>query len=351
MAELHGIDISHWQGSFDVAKSGKDFAIMKATESTNYVDPKCNHFTSAAQGAGMKVGWYHFARGTGSSSTMRREAEYFVDNVEGYVGDGILALDWEVGSLGNVSAALAFLDRVRELTGVRPVLYTSGSVVTSHDWSPVADADYGLWVARWASSPGPTGAWKTLALWQYTDALSIQAQRIDGDLFYGSRSTWDAYAKGKSTPAPDSGDSAGTPDHVGVDDVDVDGVWGAGTIRQRQQLLTNAGLYSGAIDGAIDHQNPYWQSRNPGLGSGWKWDDGYKGHDGSATVRADQKRLAKLRGADGKPLYRGDVDGLAGEDYFRALQREHQTPVDGVVSRPSKMVKAMQSAGNAGKLS
>jgi GH25 family lysozyme M1 (1,4-beta-N-acetylmuramidase) len=349
---LAGIDVSHWQGSgFSPGRTGKAFAIMKATESTNYVDPLCNQYTSDARGADMKVGWYHFARATGSASGMRAEADWFVKNVKGYLGKGILALDWEVGSLGNVSAAKAFLDRVHDQTGIRPVLYTSGSVVTSYNWGPVADADYGLWVARWADSPGSTGAWDNLALWQYTDALSLQGQRVDGDKFYGSRSTWDAYATAGKAPSPDPDDGDDDGGHVKVPTVEVDGVWGSGTTKQRQALLTNAGWYDGPLDGVVSYQNPYWKDRNPGLGSGWDWDSGYKSKDGSKTIRGDQRRLAKIKGKDGQPLYRGAVDGLAGEDYFRAIQREQQTTVDGVVSRPSKAVKAMQTDGNKGRLS
>jgi hypothetical protein len=131
----------------------------------------------------------------------------------------------------------------------------------------------------------------------------------------------------------------------GVPSTGVDGVWGTGTTRQRQSLLADKGLYSGKIDGTLDHQNPAWRDENPGLTEGWGWDSGYKGKGGSSTIRADQQRLAKAG------HYSGDVDGLAGPEYFKAIQREQQTPVDGVVDHPSTMVKAMQTDGNKGKLS
>lgn len=134
-------------------------------------------------------------------------------------------------------------------------------------------------------------------------------------------------------------------DNSGAAGVSVDGVWGSGTTRQRQQLLADLGLYSGKIDGTLDHQNPAWADDNPGLTSGWGWDKSYKGKGGSSTIKADQGRLAKAG------LYTGEKDGLAGPEYFKAIQREQQTPVDGQVSHPSKMVKAMQSDGNKGKLS
>ena len=346
MTTLHGIDISHWQTGLDIAKTDAQFVIIKATEGTNYVDPACNSFYSKAKSLGLPRGVYHFYRGGGSA-----EADWFVKNVAGYVGDAILALDFEDHTT-DVKGAKAFLDRVKSKTGVRPVIYMSASVLHSNNWSSVASADYGLWLARWGSdSAGDISPWKSLALWQYTDAHKSGGMTLDGDRFYGDKSTWAAYAGDASVPDhnTDDGDDHHT-DHK-VPSVDVDGVWGAGTTKQRQVLLTNSGHYTGDIDGVVSHQNPYWKGRNPGLGSGWDWESDYTAHDGSKTIRADQQRLAKIKGKDGQPLYRGAVDGLAGEDYFRALQREQQTTVDGVVSRPSAMVKAMQTDGNKGHLS
>jgi hypothetical protein len=146
---------------------------------------------------------------------------------------------------------------------------------------------------------------------------------------------------------PDDSSSSGSS---GSDSVKVDGIWGSGTTRQRQTILKNMGLYSGAVDGELDHQNPYWREENPGLTSGWNWEKSYKGKGGSSTIKADQKRLSKIKGSDGKPLYSGTIDGLAGEGYFTALQKEQHTTVDGVVSKPSQLVKAMQTDGNAGDI-
>lgn len=159
---------------------------------------------------------------------------------------------------------------------------------------------------------------------------------------------WSEDLNGVLIPTDDSADnSSGSGGSGGgsTTDVDVDGIWGSGTTKQRQTLLKNKGLYSGKVDGTLDHQNPYWREENPGLTSGWGWDSNYKGKGGSSTIRADQQRLAKAG------HYQGAVDGLAGPEYFKAIQREQGTPVDGEVDHPSKMVKAMQTDGNKGKIS
>ena len=61
----------------------------------------------------------------------------------------IPALDWEAENQWDVAWAKRWLDEVTKLTGVRPVIYMSESVVNSYDWSSVVDANYGLWVAKY----------------------------------------------------------------------------------------------------------------------------------------------------------------------------------------------------------
>lgn len=335
---MKGIDISHWQDGLDLSKvSGIEFVIIKATDGTSMVDPKCDHFYQQAKKLGLHRGVYHFYEGGDGT----KEADFFLHNIGGYVGDAILALDFETHTT-DVADAKKFLDRVYAKTGVKPVIYMSASVKNANNWSSVAKADYGLWLARWGSEAGSPSPWKNMALWQYTDNLNKAGFRLDGDEFYGDGDTWNAYAGKhdddvKPEPHPE-------PDTKPVPDVEVDGVWGSATIKQRQTILFNMGLYDGAIDGTFDHQNPYWKDKNPGLGSGWGWDSNYKGKGGSSTIKADQKRLAK------RGLYDGEIDGLAGEQYFRALQKDQQTTVDGVISRPSKVVKAIQTDGNKGKI-
>lgn len=349
MSTMSGIDISHWQSGLSLAKAKPGFAIMKATDGTSYVDPTCDGFVSDAKALGIPWGVYHFWQGNPTS-----EADWFIKNVKGYVGVGLLVLDFEGAQATSSSEARTFLDRVYDKTGVRPLIYMSQSVTLAHDWSAVAK-NYGLWVARYGSSYGDTGVFGHPAMWQHTSSGKVDGYsgNVDKDTFYGDRAAWKAYATGGKADgggADHTDDDGGDTPAVKVPTVDVDGVWGAATVKQRQALLTNAGYYTGTLDGSYDDQNPAWKAPNPGLGSGWDWDPNYGGQGGSGAIRGDQKRLAKKKGKDGKALYRGAVDGLAGPEYFQALQREHQTPVDGVIDRPSKVVKAMQKAGNGGKL-
>lgn len=202
---LYGVDISSWQALG--AGDGWDFVIAKATEGGCYVDPMCDAHYQRAKANGQRRGVYHFARPDLNPNGAIEEADFFVDNCQGYIKDGILVLDWEC-AVWNVGWAKTWLDRVYSRTGVRPLIYMSASVVNGYDWSSVANADYGLWIAGYPNEynvpnpPRPSeedlpysiGAWPFCAMWQY----SSSAGSLDRDIFYGDKNAWNAYA-GRNT--------------------------------------------------------------------------------------------------------------------------------------------------------
>ena len=60
---LKGIDISHWQAGLDIASTGAEFTIIKATQGTTFVDPSCDRHYQLAKKLGLKLGVYHYASG------------------------------------------------------------------------------------------------------------------------------------------------------------------------------------------------------------------------------------------------------------------------------------------------
>lgn len=207
---LNGIDISNWQRGIDLSKVPCDFVIAKATEGIGYVDKSCDGFIQQALKLGKKVGFYHFARPRNDAV---REAQYFYNNTKNYFGEAIPILDWEAENKSDVAWAKRWLDEVHRLSGVKPVIYMSESVVNSYDWSSVANADYGLWVAKYrdnkpdynynmanAGSRPRVKWWKFYCMWQWTSSgrLNGYGGNLDCNVFYGDVSTWDAYV-GKST--------------------------------------------------------------------------------------------------------------------------------------------------------
>jgi lysozyme len=221
---LYGTDQSEYQ---DVGNYPGNFVLIRATygvpdnASQNYVDKNCDAHYQAAKSQGKLRGVYHFAYPKLNSAVA--EANYFVDNIQGYLGDAVLALDYETNL--DVMWALAWLNQVYFRTQVRPFIYMSASVCTAADWSPVYNAGYALWAAGYPSEfdvadppvplangidmPYNTGAWPFATIWQY----SSSAGALDRDIFYGTPDAWNRFAEGDRNvpPSPATQDTPTTP--------------------------------------------------------------------------------------------------------------------------------------------
>lgn len=260
---MNGIDISKWQSGIDLSAVKADFVIVKATEGIGYVDKSCDGFFQKALSLGKKLGFYHFARPTNDPV---READFFYNNCRGYFGKGIPILDWESGNTSNVAWAKRWLDRVYQLSGVKPVIYMSESVVNANNWSAVVAADYGLWVAKYrdnnpdynynmanAGSRPKVKWWKFYCMWQWTSSGRLNGYNgnLDCDVFYGDRSTWDAYVgKSTSTTKPQTKPASKTTAQL-AEEV-IAGKWGNG--EDRKKRLTAAGYDYNAVQSIVNNK-------------------------------------------------------------------------------------------------
>ncbi|KAL2869568.1 lysozyme [Aspergillus lucknowensis] len=193
LGALQGFDISNWQPSVDYQAaydSGARFVMIKATESTNYVDTVFNtHYTGATE-AGLIRGGYHFARPDDSSGA--EQAKYFLKHGGGWTSDGITLpgmIDLEAGCYGLSASEMVswikdFGETYKDEVGRYPMIYTSTSWWTSCTGNDDGFGDYPLVVARWASSVGtlPAG-WDEQTSWQYSDSYEYggDAQYWNGD--------------------------------------------------------------------------------------------------------------------------------------------------------------------------
>lgn len=178
--------------------------IVKTTQGTGYVNPYCDTDYQAAKNAGKLLGVYHYAGGGDPVA----EADYFLKNIQGYVGEAVLGLDWESGqnaSWGNTNWCRQFVDRVHEKTGVYPIIYVQFSAV----WQVANCAnDCALWGAgyptyanSWTIPPFLSSykfsPWQVLTGWQFT------GNTMDRSIFYLDANGWKALAKANtSNPAP-----------------------------------------------------------------------------------------------------------------------------------------------------
>lgn len=202
---LHGIDIASYQSGMDAGDIAGDFVIVKATEGTNYMNPVFSGHAKQTVAAGKKLGVYHFA----SVGDAKKQADYFLSKVSGYVGKAMLVLDYEASAVSQgVSWAKTWLDHVYAKTGVRPVIYMGLADENRLDWSPVVKANNGLWVAQYnnynlvkgfnpRSLYGSLKHWKSATIFQYTSSgrLGGWSGNLDFDVFYGSKADWGKYVK------------------------------------------------------------------------------------------------------------------------------------------------------------
>lgn len=213
MATLRVIDAASHQGNMNQKAMDFDALIVKATEGVSYVNPYCDGEFQEALSLGKKLGVYHFARNTKNSADA--EANFFINNTKGYIGKAIPVLDWEDSNTSDVAWALRWLQLVEKAYGCKPMIYMSESVVNAHDWSAVANGNYGLWCAKYrdnipdynwdmasAGSKPSVKYWKVMALWQWTSVgrLNGHSGNLDCSIFYGDGAAWDKYV-GKTSSA------------------------------------------------------------------------------------------------------------------------------------------------------
>jgi N-acetylmuramoyl-L-alanine amidase len=123
-------------------------------------------------------------------------------------------------------------------------------------------------------------------------------------------------------------------EHYGIEvkppQLEVDGKWGKATTTRLQQI------FGTTVDGKVSNQIKKYKKENPGLTGGWDWKLIPNGK-GSQLIKAMQKW------AD---MPEKDRDGEIGPKTIKAIQTKLGTKVDGYVSYPSKMVKALQEWAN-----
>lgn len=127
---VHGADISHHQsGALNLPafkRAGGKWLYHKATEGDSFVDSNYSKRRAEAAKAGIPFGAYHFARAERGDAVA--EARRFVKVAAPKPGDLRPALDLETSEGLSISEirtwAKAFVNEVKRLTGVLPIVYT-----------------------------------------------------------------------------------------------------------------------------------------------------------------------------------------------------------------------------------
>lgn len=190
-----GIDVSYWQGpdiDWDrVATTDNKYVFIRASYGTTLVDKYFARNWKEAERVGLLRGAYHFFL-PGRDPIV--QADLFLKTM-GPLKPGDLppVLDVEdadgVGPAAFATAIRKWVNRVREVTGVMPIIYTRyyfwrEQLADSDEW-----ADAPLWTAHYTKecplSPDPWSSWD---FWQYSDTGRTAgiSGNVDQNIFNGS---------------------------------------------------------------------------------------------------------------------------------------------------------------------
>lgn len=223
-ADMRGVDVSNWQCDIDTYALDADFVVAGATWGTggfnnmcliNGVNQAANYQLGRATNSGKSIGVYHYAMGRDANA----EADFFIDNVRGYVGNAVLVLDWESQDnpqFGNGAWIERWVRHVHDRTQVWPIVYVQASALGQ--LTSFVREHCGVWIAQYASmnatgyqeTPWLYGAYGE-AMRQYTSNGYVPgyAGRLDLNYFRGERWQWDAYAHGDGANVSASETNAG----------------------------------------------------------------------------------------------------------------------------------------------
>lgn len=189
-----GIDVSVYQGDIDfeqVKNSGIEVVYIRAGYGFSVTDPKFEENYTNATKAGLKCGAYYFVTARNTEQAYL-QATRFAELISGKTFAARPAMDFEeFGSLGKNGiniVGLAFMQKLRELTGIVPILYTDAyNASETWDWN---FAQFPLWVADYsAEEPYVTSnIWQSYAGFQYSDRGKIPGiyGNVDLDRFTSS---------------------------------------------------------------------------------------------------------------------------------------------------------------------
>lgn len=186
-----GIDVSHYQGIINwekVKRGNYKFAILKCTEGTSFKDKTYEQNKKNARKNGILVGSYHFA----NHNDPKKEAVWFIKNVGDIEKGELLVLDSETGQ--SPEWCLKFLKEVEKVVGFKPIIYLNESTVKRLNWSNVVKNNFGLWVAKYASSvfyvpyylqrKPVSDEWPFWAIWQYSSRANVDGINGNVDVNY-----------------------------------------------------------------------------------------------------------------------------------------------------------------------
>ncbi|SDP95143.1 Lyzozyme M1 (1,4-beta-N-acetylmuramidase), GH25 family [Actinopolyspora xinjiangensis] len=195
---IYGIDVSHYQGSFDMRRARSEafeFVFIKATEGSGFVDDRFADNLATARGAGLLVAAYHYQR---EGVAAAAQADHIARVVP---ADVPVILDVERGG-GGTGLTHALRGELHARGFRTPLLY-----LPEWYWRELGKPDLSgfppLWKSRYPDNDGghaseiyqrvPEHFWNDyggnrVAVLQFTSSATVAGQRpVDANAYRGSR--------------------------------------------------------------------------------------------------------------------------------------------------------------------
>ncbi|QLL69875.1 GH25 family lysozyme [Lactobacillus sp. 3B(2020)] len=188
------IDLASFQSHLtvdDYKAIGADYAIVKTTESTNYVNPYIRSLIDRSAGGGIKgFAFYHFGRFHNDAQAVA-EANYFIANskAQANVQPGtLMILDAEISNMPT-SSVIAFLNTVRN-AGYHPGFYTYKYLLPNFNLEAIHPNMDMFWLAAYPLANGKAAGKNPdfnyfpsanyVDMWQHTD--NLLGYNVDGSI-------------------------------------------------------------------------------------------------------------------------------------------------------------------------
>lgn len=203
---VRGVDVSSYQGDIEwqiLSSQNIDFAFIKATEGSSFVDPYFIYNYSEAQKCSISVGAYHFFS---YDSKGLSQAKNFIDTVVPFEGMLPPVIDLEFygdkeknpQSRNEVRHELKdMLFALEEHYGLKPIIYATEK---SYDFYLSGEyEEYDIWIRNVISKPNLSDD-REWIFWQFTNREKFHGYKgkekyIDVNVFNGSKEEFLLYPR------------------------------------------------------------------------------------------------------------------------------------------------------------
>ena len=205
--EVHGVDVSRYQGSVDwnrARQAGISFAFIKATEGGDHSDPMFRTYWEQTRAAGIPRSGYHFYYVCRSGA---EQAAWYIANVPRERGalPPVVDLEWVhtsrtcryKPSQAEIHREVGiFMSVLQQYYGQRPVVYTTVDFYREANLRALP-AEY--WLRSVADHPRRTYPGQRWTFWQYTGTGTAPGfgGNVDLNAFAGNRRQWQQWVNSR----------------------------------------------------------------------------------------------------------------------------------------------------------